>query len=260
MSIPDPAFSEDTPAGAGRASGEMTLLGHLRELRDRVVITSVAILITTLLTIVFAERLIDFLAEPARAHVSEDEFRLIFTKPFGYVGAYFRVGLLGGITLSMPIIVYEVLMYLTPALTPQEKRWIIPTVLGAALSFLLGCAFAYYIALPPAMRFLLTFGEGTAEPFIEIGSYIDFVTRMIAGVGATFETPLIIMFLARIGVVNYRKLIGWWRYAIVLAFVVSAVITPTIDPVTQSLVAGPIILLYAVGIVLARIFGRQTPR
>ena len=170
------------------------------------------------------------------------------------------MGLLGGITLSMPIIVYEVLMYLTPALTPQEKRWIIPTVLGAALSFLLGCAFAYYIALPPAMRFLLTFGEGTAEPFIEIGSYIDFVTRMIAGVGATFETPLIIMFLARIGVVNYRKLIGWWRYAIVLAFVVSAVITPTIDPVTQSLVAGPIILLYAVGIVLARIFGRQTPR
>ena len=81
MSIPDPAFSEDTPAGAGRASGEMPLLGHLRELRDRVVITSVAILITTLLTIVFAERLIDFLAEPARAHVSEDEFRLIFTKP-----------------------------------------------------------------------------------------------------------------------------------------------------------------------------------
>ncbi|MSQ61385.1 MAG: twin-arginine translocase subunit TatC [Dehalococcoidia bacterium] len=260
MSIQEPAFPEDNPAGASRAAGEMTLLEHLRELRDRLVITSAAILITTVLTIVFAERLIDFLAEPAKSHVSEDQFRLIYTKPFGYVGAYFRVGLLGGITLSMPIIVYEVLMYLTPALTPQEKRWIVPTVVGAALSFVAGCAFAYYVALPPAMQFLLTFGQGTAEPYIEIGSYIDFVTRMIAGVGATFETPLIIMFLARIGIVNYRKLIGWWRYAIVLAFVASAVITPTIDPVTQSLVAGPIILLYAIGIVLARLFGRRTPR
>ena len=256
MSAQDPAPPPNNP-GAGPQTGEMPLLEHMREFRDRLVITAGVILVTTLLTIVFAERLIDFLAAPARSHVSEEQFRLIYTKPFGYIGAYFRVGLLGGITLSMPVIVYEVLMYLTPALSPQEKRWTIPTVLGVALSFVLGCAFAYYVVLPPAMYFLLTFGEGTAEPYIEIGAYIDFVTRMIGGIGFTFETPLIIMFLARMGIVSSKKLIGWWRYAIVLAFVTSAVITPTIDPVTQSLVAGPIIALYAVGIVLARIFGRR---
>ena len=240
--------------------GEMTILEHLIELRNRVMIAAAAVLVTTLFTLIFAERIIEFLLEPARSGISEQQFHLIYTKPFGYVGSYFRVGLLGGFTLSMPVVVYEALMYISPALTKEEKRWIFPTVLGAAAAFLAGCAFAYYVVLPPAMGFLLTFGQGTAEPFLEIGPYVDFVTRMIGAIGLSFETPLIIMFLARIGLVSSRRLLGWWRYAIVLAFVVSAIITPTIDPVTQSLVAGPIIILYALGIVLAQLFGRKTPR
>lgn len=244
----------------GPQPGEMTILDHLIELRNRVVVASVAILVSTILTTIFAERLIDFLVEPAREGINEEDFNLIYTKPFGYVGSYFRVGLLGGFTLAMPIVVYEALMYVSPALTREEKRWVFPTVVGAALSFLAGAAFAYYVVLPPSLNFLLTFGEGTAEPLLEIGPYIDFVTRMIAAIGLSFETPLIIMFLARIGLVSAGKLLGWWRYAVVLSFVAGAIITPTIDPVTMTLVSVPIIVLYGIGIVLARLFGRKTPR
>ncbi len=256
MSVRETAPAEDSKI---RTGGEMTILEHLIEIRNRVIISSVAIFVTTLLTIFFAERIIDFLVEPARDSIDDEDFRLIYTRPFGYVGSYFRVGLLGGITLSMPVVVYQLIMFISPALTKEEKRWVYPTVAGAALSFLGGAAFAYYIVLPPAMNFLLTFGEGTAEPLLEVGPYIDFTTRMIAAIGLSFETPLIIMFLARIGLISAAKLVSWWRYAIVLAFVVAAIITPTIDPVTQGLVAGPIIVLYGIGIVLARIFGRERP-
>lgn len=255
MSVREPRDTEELEASPP-APGEMTILEHLIELRNRVMVAAIAVVVTTIVTIFFADRIIDFLAEPAKESLDEEEFRLIYTRPFGFVSSYFRVGLLGGVTLSMPILVYEILMYISPALTPSEKRWVFPTVLAAAAMFLAGASFAYFVIMPPAMNFLLTFGEGTAEPFLEIGPYIDFVTRLLLAVGLSFETPIVIMYLARIGLVSAGKLLSWWRYAIVLAFVVAAVITPTIDPVTQSLVAGPIIILYGLGIVLARIFGK----
>jgi sec-independent protein translocase protein TatC len=165
--------------------------------------------------------------------------------------AYFRVALLVGLVGAMPIIVFELLMFVTPALTRQEKRWVYAVVLGASLAFAAGVAFAYYVALPPALGFLLNFPEDVAKPQIKIGSYVDFVTRLLFWTGVVFETPLLIMGLARFRVVNARQLLRLWRYAFIGAFVVSAVVTPSIDPVTQSLVAGPIIVLYAIGILLA---------
>jgi sec-independent protein translocase protein TatC len=138
-------------------------------------------------------------------------------------------------------------------LRPGERRWLYGTVVGATGLFLGGVAFAYYVALPPALDFLLNFGDDLAEPNIRVGSYIDFVTRLLFWTGVSFETPLVIMFLARFGIVRAGQLLGWWRIAIVAAFVIAAIVTPTWDPVTQSLVAGPIIALYFVGIVLAAI-------
>ena len=112
-------------------------------------------------------------------------------------------------------------------------------------------AFAYYLALPPALDFLLNFGGDLAEPNIRVESYIDFVTRLLFWTGVTFQTPIIIMYLARIRLVSAGQLIRWWRIAIVMAFVIAAFVTPTWDPVTQSLVAGPIVVLYFLGIILA---------
>jgi sec-independent protein translocase protein TatC len=197
--------------------------------------------------------MLEWLTAPARNSV--EDVRIVFTDPLGYWGAYFRVALLSGVTMAMPVIVYETLAFVGPGLTREERRWIYPLVIGASASFVAGAAFAYYIELPPALRFLLNSGGGI-EPFINVTSYIDFITRLMLVTGVVFEMPLFIMALAKLHVVSSRKLISWWRYAIVLAFVGAAVVTPSIDPVTQSLVAGPIIVLYFAGIILAKVVER----
>jgi len=227
----------------------MTILEHLQELRFRLVVAGGALVVTTGASFVFAKQILEFLKQPAEDRSST--FVLIFTEPMEGLVAYFRVALLVGLVAAMPIIVFELLMFVTPALTRQEKRWVYAIVVGASLAFVAGVAFAYYVALPPALGFLLNFPEDVAKPQIKIGSYVDFVTRLLFWTGVVFETPLVIMGLARFRVVNARQLLRLWRYAFIGAFVVSAIVTPSIDPVTQSLVAGPIIVLYGIGIVLA---------
>jgi len=170
----------------------------------------------------------------------------------GYWAAYFRVALLAGIAIAMPVLVYETLAFIGPGLTRAERRWVYPVALGASVAFVAGAAFAYYIELPPALRFLLN-SSGGIEPFINVTSYIDFTTRLMLVTGLVFELPLFVMGLAKLHIVSSRKLIGWWRYAFVLAFVVSAVVTPSIDPITQTLVAVPMVILYFLGIILAKL-------
>ena len=141
--------------------------------------------------------------------------------------------------------------FVSPALTKKEKRWVLPIVIGGSIAFLGGLAFAYFVVLPLSLVFLLSFGDSWARDDWQVSLYIDFVTRMMLILGIAFETPLIVMGMAKLGVVTSRKLLGWWRWAILGAFLGSAIVTPTIDPVTQSLVAVPVIVLYFVGVGLA---------
>ncbi len=226
----------------------MTLVEHLKELRYRLLISAIAVVAGLVVTSIFGNDLIGFLKKPGEARHAE--LQLIFIEPFEMFATYFKVSLLGGLVLAMPIIVYQLLAFVSPGLKANEKKWVYLTVCGAMGLFLAGVAFAYYVALPPALDFLLNF-SGEAEPTIRIGSYIDFVTRLLFWTGVSFETPLIIMYLARFGIVGARQLLQWWRYAILGAFVLAAVVTPTPDPVTQSVVAGPILALYFLGILLA---------
>lgn len=225
----------------------MTITEHLAELRGRLFVAAIAVVAGLALSAAFGNDIIEFLKQPAEGR----QVRFQFIEPFEFVVTYFRVSLLGGLVIGMPVIVYEALMFVSPALARQEKRWLYSVALGASLLFLGGVAFAYYVALPPALNFLFNFGEEIAEPNIRIGSYIDFVTRLIFWTGVTFETPLVVMFLARFRIVSTGQLLRWWRYAVVVAFVIAAIVTPTIEPVTQTLVAGPIIVLYFLGIALA---------
>jgi len=227
----------------------MTLLEHLEELRFRLFISAAFVVIGLAISAYFGERLIDFLKEPAEK--KNPDFHLQFIEPFELFVTYFRVSLLGGLILGMPMIVYQGLRFVGPGLKPGERRWLYGTTAGAFTLFLAGIAFSYYVALPPALDFLLGFGDGLAEPNIRVGSYVDFVTRLLFWTGVAFETPLVVMYLARFGIVSAGQLLRWWRYAVVVAFVIAAVVTPTIDPVTQSIVAGPIIVLYFLGIILA---------
>ena len=228
----------------------LTILEHLQELRRRLIIAAAALLLGTVASAIVTQPLLQWLTEPAKDHV--ENLQIIFTEPLEYWGTYFRVALLGGVALAMPVIVYEVLAFVGPGLTRGERRWVYPIVVAASVAFLGGAAFAYYVMLPPALSFLLGFGSDVANPFIRVGSYVNFVTRLMLVSGLVFELPLFVMGLAKLGVVNSRKLVGWWRHALILAFVVAAIVTPSIDPITQSLVAGPIIVLYFLGIVLAK--------
>ena len=151
----------------------------------------------------------------------------------------------------MPMLMYQVLAFVTPALTQGEKRWLIPVVAGTSTMFALGVAFSYFFVLPAAYGFLFTFGSQFADPTPTISSYIDLTTRLILVVGLGFQTPLVIMALAKFGLVTARKLWRFKAWAVVLVFAISAILTPTPDPVTQTLVAGPMLVLYFVGIGLA---------
>lgn len=231
---------------------ELTILEHLAELRYRLIVCSVALVAGMLAALwPLSGMFIDYLAEPATEYLEGG--KLAFFDPLEYWSTYFRVTLLLGVAMAMPVIIYQTLAFVGPGLTPSERRWVYPLVLGASLAFVAGMAFAYYVELPPALRFLIgNTGENTV-PLIGVRRYIDFVTRLMFITGVVFEMPLLIMGLAKLGIVRSGKLLGWWRYAIVLAVVVGGAVTPSVDPVTQGLLAGAILALYFVGIGLAKL-------
>jgi sec-independent protein translocase protein TatC len=228
---------------------------HLQELRFRLFVSAITVVIGLGVTAYFGVDIIDFLKQPGEA--ADPEFELQFIEPFELFVAYFRVALLGGLIFGMPMIVFQTLRFVSPGLSSDERRWVYFTVVGSSALFLGGVAFAYYIALPPALDFLFHFGGDLARPDLRVSSYIDFVTRLLFWTGVSFETPIVVMFLSRFGLVSPRQLLHWWRLAIVVAFIMAAIVTPTIDPVTQSLIAGPIIVLYFLGIGLAYLVTRQ---
>jgi sec-independent protein translocase protein TatC len=192
-----------------------------------------------------------WLKHPAESRVAN--FDLVFTDPLEFWSTFFRVSLLLGIALAMPVFLWQTLAFVGPGLTRNEKKWAYPIVLGASSMFVFGCLFAYYVEMPPALNFLLSPPGDIARPLISVNKYIGFATKLMMVTGFVFETPLFVMGLAKIGVVQSRTLLRWWRFAIVGAFLISAVVTPSIDPITQTLVALPMIVLYFVGILLARL-------
>lgn len=232
----------------------MTLLEHLQELRSRLIWCAVTLVVAVIVSSVITEQVMKFLLAPAQKQAPE--LQLIFTEPMESIATYFKIALLCGLILAMPMFIYQTLMFVLPALTPQEKRWVLPLVAGILVSFLIGVAFSFYVILPPSARVLFNFNADIAHPNIRIGNYYDFVARLLFWVGVTFEMPIFVLALARFGLITGRKLLSWWRFAVPGAFVVSALITPTIDPVTQTLVAAPIIVLWLVSVLLAFIFGR----
>jgi sec-independent protein translocase protein TatC len=169
------------------------------------------------------------------------------------IGTYMKVSLAAGTILAMPYLVYQLLMFVSPALTRREKKRVYLLLPWITLMFIAGVAFGYFILIPPATSFLMTFGSNIATPMIKIGNYISIVTRLLVASGAVFETPVIILFLARMGIVKAKMLSSKRRHAIVAAFIIAALITPTFDPINQSLVALPLIVLYELSIWLAKL-------
>jgi sec-independent protein translocase protein TatC len=229
----------------------MTILEHLQELRRRLMICGIALVVAMVVSFYpITFWVLDWISLPAERRVQD--FHMIFTEPLEFWMTYFRVALLVGVTLAMPVFLYQFLGFVGPGLTKNERRWAIPIVVAGSFMFVMGVLFAYYVALPPALGFLLD-ARGHADPFISIRKYVDFVTRLMLVTGLVFQIPFVVMGLAKIGIVTSKKLFGWWRYAIVGAFTLSAVVTPSIDPVTQTMVAVPMIVLFFLGVLLSKL-------
>ncbi len=232
---------------------KLTILGHLLELRKRLIKSVIAIAITTLISFVFAKQIFYILILPAEG------INLIYIEMTEMIGTYMKVCLAGGIILAMPYLVFQLIMFVSPALTRKEKRYVYLVLPWIALMFAAGVAFSYFILIPPATKFLITFGSDIATPQIKIGNYISIVTRLLLAVGFVFELPVITTFLARLGVITPKWLSDKRKIAVIFAFILAAIITPTFDPLNQSLVAVPLVILYELSIWLAKLVHRRKP-
>ncbi len=224
----------------------MTMVEHLEELRDRLIKSVAALLVTTLFSLLFTSRLLKILIAPM------GDLKPIFLRPTEMFITYMKVALLAGVALAMPVLVYQMMRYLLPALTAKERRYLILIVPGATISFIVGLLFCYFAMLPFGVRYLLTFGGDIARAQWTIGEYITFITTFLFAVGAVFETPLVIFFLAKLHIVSAATLSRYRRYAIVLIAIIAAIVTPTPDPFNMMIVMVPLLILYEVGILLAR--------
>jgi sec-independent protein translocase protein TatC len=234
----------------GRLEGEaatMPLIEHLKELRNRLFRAVIALLVTVSISFLFAKRVLLFLIAPMGDNLPQA------LKPTESLANYMKVALICGVTLAMPFIVYQVFRFLAPGLTKKEKRYLLVLVPGATLCFVAGVAFANFVLLPSAIAFLQGFMADIIEQNWAIGEYLSFVTSLMFWIGVAFEEPLFVYFLAKVGVLSAKTLAKNRKYAILIIAVVSAAITPTIDPFNMALVMGPLIVLYELGILLARL-------
>ena len=238
-------------------SREQTLLQHLSELRRRVFICVVAVLAGSAVSFVFFEEIVEILVEPARDLGLGTGGELIYTEVTELLTTAIKVSFVSGLILASPIIVSQCVMFVAPGLTRQEKRYLFGFMPVVILAFAGGVAFAYYILTPPALHFLLTFGGDIATPLIRISNIINLMIRLLFWMGLAFETPLVMFLLASLGIASASSLGRFRRYWVVVAFILAAMITPTVDPVNQALVAGPLLVLYELGILLAWLAGRS---
>jgi sec-independent protein translocase protein TatC len=221
---------------------EMSLFEHLEELRERLIKSAIALMVTTFVSLLFSTQLIRIILVPA------GEVRPVFLRPTEGVLTYFRVALLAGVALALPIITYQVAQFVLPGLKPNEKRFLVLLLPGAVVSFVVGVAFAYFVMLPPSLRFLLSFGSEVAEATWAIGEYIAFVTNLMFWTGVIFEAPLLAFFLAKLGIVTPEMLSSNRKYALLVSAVLAAVITPTPDPFNMMLVMAPLIVLFEISV------------
>jgi len=226
---------------------------HLGELRVRIVRSLVALLIGLVIAFPFSQQIMDYLARPARATGHTLVF-LALTEAFW---VQMKVALIVGLFIAAPGILWQVWAFIAPGLHAHEKKYAAPFVIVGSLLFLVGGAFALKVVTPFAIQFLLSYERPGLQAMISIGSYVDFLLKFTLAFGLIFELPLAITLVARMGLVTAKQLAKNRKYAVLGAFIAAAVLTPTPDMFNQALMAGPLIILYEIGIVCARIFGKK---
>lgn len=224
----------------GEAAGAMPLTGHLAELRKRILYSLAAVLAGTVLCLFFIENLISFLTAPAG--------HLYFARPAEVFVIYMKTALIAGFILASPVVFFQFWRFILPAMTDREKTWTLFFVPLSVSLFLGGIAFSYFLVMPQSLHFLMAFGGENFTPLLSMESYLEFVLLLILPFGVMFNLPLLMMALALAGLVKEKTLKRGRKFVILAAFILAAVITPTPDILTQSLLALPAVFLYEISL------------
>ena len=229
--------------------GSMTLVAHLTELRARLIKCLIAVALGSCIGYYFIDDIMHYLTLPAG--------KLYYMQPSEAFFTYLKVAIAVGFLIALPVIFYQVWRFLLPALTRAERVVLGLIVPSSVLLFFVGLAFSFFLVLPAAVRFFISFGNAELEALFSVDKYFDFVIWFVLPFGFVFELPLVMIILAKIGILSSRFLKKYQRLVIFLSFVVAAVITPTPDIFTQSMIALPMIALYEVGYLIVRYIMRK---
>ncbi|HDH51554.1 MAG TPA: twin-arginine translocase subunit TatC [Nitrospirae bacterium] len=245
---------------------KLPITEHLGELRKRLMLSLGAVVIVAGVCFYFSEDIFSMLTLPMNSSLKlsagfpffsfeplATRHELVFLAPAEALWMHIKVSLISGLVISSPLLLYEFWAFVAPGLMPKEKKYVVPFIAATTFLFLLGALFCFIIVLPFAMNFLLNYKTGVLKPMLSVGKYIDFCLKFILAFGAIFELPVVLVFLTRMGIVTPESLGKNRKYAIVLAFVAAALITPTPDAFNQTLMALPIILLYEAGILASKV-------
>lgn len=244
LASPDP---EMDPVEAYR----MPLMEHLRELRTRLIWSLAALFLACMACLALAEPIWDFLVAPMNeALASTGRGTMAMTDPLEGFTTYLKVSFLAGVGLASPALFYQGWRFIAPGLYPKEQRHVLPLVFSSTALFLLGAAFGYYVIFRFAFPFFLTVMSEDVQAVLSVNSYLGVASKLLLAFGVCFQLPVVVWFLARIGLINHRDMITGFRYSVVAIFVLAAVLTPP-DVLSQILMAVPLIVLYGIGVIIA---------
>lgn len=234
---------------------KLPFTAHLEELRRRLIICFSAVGIGFVISYIFSKRLFEILMQPLLAAMPPEE-KLIYTGLPEAFFTYLKVAFLAGILVSVPVIMYQLWMFIAPGLYDREKRLVLPVVFLSSLFFLGGALFGYFVVFPFGFKFFMGFASDYVKPLPSMKEYLGFSAKLLFAFGVVFELPLFVTFLAKLGIVDVQFLKAKRKYAILLFFVFASILTPP-DVITQVMMAGPLIVLYEVSILGAKVFGKK---
>jgi sec-independent protein translocase protein TatC len=230
-------------------------LGHLEELRQRLIASAIAVGVGFGLCYIFSERLFQILIIPLKENMPEGD-RLIYTNLPEMFFTYLKTALIAGILLVAPFIFYQLWMFIAPGLYKKEKKYVIPFVVFSSILFVGGGLFGYFVVFPFGFKFFLGFANENVQALPSVKQYFSFAIKLLFAFGIVFELPVVVFFLSKMGLVTPDFLKKKRKYAILLTFVMAAILTPP-DVVTQCMMAGPLIILYEIGIIISRFAGKK---
>ena len=254
----DPRFEPPDADELDSSGAKMSFLEHLDELRTRLLRSIIAVAIGCVVSFVFLDEVFDFVTLPMREMLPPGS-ALITTEPSEYFILYLKVGMLMGLFVATPYVMWQLWLFIAPGLYAHEKRFAIPFVVMSTFFFGVGAAFSHYVAFPWTWNFFLDFTADYVQPMLRLGPAFSLYVKMLLGFAVIFQMPTVVFFLARMGLVTARMLVRHFKYAVLAIFILAAVLSPGGDIPSQLLMAGPMLILYGISIVIAWGCGRRRP-